>query len=223
MDQLASLTYTPIDIDSLGKRKTNKKLFIILGAIILILLIGSIGFLSLQSHKARASNIITPTTKPTETPSASPSATTSPTSKPSPKITSALDSPTPTETPTPTPTSGPVVTPIPPDTEPPQTHIYYPDENGQLTFETNGQVCATATIPTDNRSPGNKIQTQYAFDGDEYNNFAFSVAYLCKPTLANGTHVLKYRSKDEAGNVEPEQIRHFIVNIPTNTRSDIDN
>lgn len=129
-------------------------------------------------------------------------------------------SPTPKETIAPTHTAVPLQSPTPtlsPDNEAPRTNIYYPQNGGTITYKMDGKVCAITTAPYDNQTPFGQIQTQYAFDGDDWSAYATGRAYLCKDNLSNGPHSLKVRSKDNAGNVEAEKVISFEVNIPDNS------
>ncbi len=143
-----------------------------------------------------------PTPSPTVTPTKA-----APTSTPIP----ATNTPAPTNSPTPTNTPTPI-----PDTQPPQSRVLYPKNGGELTYKTNGQVCAISEGPLDNVSNWQKIQTRFKFDGDDWAAYETNRLYFCRDPLPNGTHTLKIQSKDEAGNEESEQTISFTVNIEGN-------
>lgn len=189
MDQSTTPAFTPIDINKLSQKKSSKKIYLLIVTALLFLIIGtSIFYLSAQTHKS-VKNVkkVVPTQKLTSSPV---------TIIPTETIPTASDSAA--------------------DTQPPQTNIFYPQDNGTISYKTNGKICAIASEPHDDRTNSNQIQTQYAFDSDSYNTYAKAVVYLCKDVLGNGPHTLKYRSKDEAGNIEAEQTRHFTVAIEGN-------
>lgn len=138
--------------------------------------------------------------------------------------------PTPTLKPTitPTPTSAPAgqspqggatATPTPSqlqDSEAPTTNIYYPQNDGELSYKIDGKVCIVALAPSDNVSHHSEIVTRYAFDGNSMSDYASGRAYMCTDSLSNGSHSFKYQSKDKAGNEESEKSINFTVNIPEN-------
>ncbi|CAN5195592.1 hypothetical protein BH09PAT2_BH09PAT2_05010 [soil metagenome] len=146
----------------------------------------------------------TPTSAVTNTPTPTPSAKTTPTATNTPVPQQATSAPTQTSAPTPA------------DTQPPHTVVNYPSNGGEITYKTDGKVCAIMGAPFDNQSPHNEISTAYRFDGDSWSSFEFEKAYSCKDSLPNGSHTLSVQSKDKAGNTESEQIISFTVTIENN-------
>lgn len=104
----------------------------------------------------------------------------------------------------------------PTDTVPPTTNIYYPSQNGTITYKIDGKICAIASPPNDNVNNSNEIETEYKFDDTGWSGYATVRAYLCVDALSNGQHTLTYHSKDKAGNVETTKTIQFTVNIPGN-------
>lgn len=102
-----------------------------------------------------------------------------------------------------------------PDTMPPNTNIYYPQNNGSITYKIDGKVCAIATQPNDDQGPAG-IETEYKFDDGSWSGYAGGRGYLCADSLPNGSHTLSYHSKDKSGNVEATKTIGFTVNIPGN-------
>jgi hypothetical protein len=99
-----------------------------------------------------------------------------------------------------------------PDTNPPQTNIFYPLPNGTITYKTDGKVCASMSEPIDNAG-SQGVETQYKFDNGGWQK---GIGYLCTESLSNGPHSLSFFSKDKAGNVEAVRTINFTVNIPGN-------
>jgi hypothetical protein len=200
--------------------KSNKKIIGIVAGIFVLLVVFFAVLLSQKSQKKESENMPTPTMLPSETPSPSPSIT--PEAKKlvitnTPTPTKVIATLTPTQIPTPTVTPTPT---IPPDTEPPHTNIYYPQNGGEMsyTYPDKGGYCVVANAPTDNRDRWQQIQTQFHFDSEPYSPYATERAFMCVPFLPNGSHTFTYRSKDSSGNVEAEQTISFTVNIPSPTQ-----
>lgn len=200
--------------------KSNKKIIGIVSGILVLLMIFVAVLLSQKPQKKDSENVPTPTEILSETPSPSPSITPEAkklviTNTPSPtKVVATL---TPTQTPTPSVTPTPTV---PPDTEPPHTNVYYPQNGGEMTYTypDKGGYCVVANAPTDNRDRWQQIQTQFHFDSESYSPYATERAFMCVSFLPNGPHTFTYRSKDSSGNVEAEQTISFTVNIPSPTQ-----
>lgn len=123
-----------------------------------------------------------------------------------------------TQAPMVTVTSVPTATPTqaPSDTEPPHTNIMFPSNGGEITYKTDGKVCAIQSAPTDNQSSHSDIGLSYKFDNDGWSDFIYNLSYVCKDSLPNGAHTLSVKSKDKAGNVENEKVISFTVNIENN-------
>lgn len=154
---------------------------------------------------AKLLTYVTPTPKYVFIPSLTPTMTLAPT---------ATHTPAPTNTPAPTAT--PTATPLPPDTEPPRTNIYHPQNGGEITGKLDGKICAILHPPSDNQSTYSDIGVSYKFDNDSWSDFKTSTAYLCKDSMPNGAHTLYVKSRDKAGNVEQEQVINFTLNIEGN-------
>ncbi len=167
--------------------------------------------ITIKPKKAQAKLSVTPkvtiTTQITQTPSAAPTA----------KVTSAPQA-TATQAPVATATSAPTAAPtqVPTDTEAPHTNIMYPGNGGEITYKTDGKVCAIQSAPTDNQSPHNDISLSYKFDNEGWSDFISNLSYVCKDSLPNGAHTLSVKSKDKAGNIENENVISFTVNIENN-------
>jgi len=101
------------------------------------------------------------------------------------------------------------------DTQPPFSIVMTPQNEGTITSKTDGRVCAFMSPPSDNVTSPEEIEVFYAFDSDAYASVKNST-YLCKETLPNGPHTLKYKSKDAAGNEEVDKSIVFTVNITGN-------
>ena len=172
---------------------------------------GSEIVITVKPKKAQAKLSVTPkvtiTTQITQTPSAVPTV----------KVTSAPQA-TATQAPAATSTSSPTAAPTqaPADTEAPHTNILYPGNGGEITYKTDGKVCAIQSAPTDNQSPHNDISLSYKFDNDGWSDFISNLSYVCKDSLPNGAHTLSVKSKDKAGNIENEKVISFTVNIENN-------
>ncbi len=167
--------------------------------------------ITVKPKKTQAKLSVTPkvtiTTQITQTPSAAPTA----------KVTSAPQA-TATQAPVATATSAPTAAPTqaPADTEAPHTNIMYPGNGGEITYKTDGKVCAIQSAPTDNQSPHNDISLSYKFDNDGWSDFVSNLSYVCKDSLPNGPHTLSVKSKDKAGNIENEKVISFTVTIENN-------
>ena len=110
----------------------------------------------------------------------------------------------------------PLVTDVPqksPDTTPPITNVFYPQNGGIIDFKTDGKVCAIMGEPTEETKEG--LKTYYKFDGNDWIE-SVGTGYLCADSLPNGPHYLSYYSKDQAGNTEQTRTISFTVNIPGN-------
>lgn len=102
-----------------------------------------------------------------------------------------------------------------PDIEPPNSSMYFPEENGTILEKIDNQVCVTANLPTDNISPSEEIAFWYRFDEEEWQ--AVTKPYnICKEELVNGAHTFQYKSQDMAGNMEEEKTLSFLVQIDGN-------
>jgi len=114
------------------------------------------------------------------------------------------------------PLTTPTSTPTPPDITAPTTNIFYPVNNGSITYKIDGKVCAIALAPTDKDSKLSDIETEFKFDNSEWSGYKSGLGYFCSDVLANGQHAISYHSKDKAGNVEEVKTLNFTVVIAGN-------
>ncbi|HNQ31365.1 MAG TPA: hypothetical protein PKG71_03325 [Candidatus Woesebacteria bacterium] len=210
-------------------RIAGKEPLVILLSILTVITLVIFGITILNAgqakNKANSPAEISPTgtrTTPTKSITEKPTKTATPTLKNQQKSTlnptvSATISPTSAKAPpTITLTSTPQPTPTTVDTQPPTTNITYPQTNGEITYKIDSKVCVIMSAPTDNVSSASEIVTHFAFDSDGYSQVS-GTGYLCRYELLNGSHTLRYKSQDRAGNMEAERTLSFAVNIPDNT------
>lgn len=80
-----------------------------------------------------------------------------------------------------------------------------------MPYKTDDKYCAVANGPEDDVTSYNDIETQFAFDNEPWSEYGKIRAFMCTDHLTKGEHTLRFRSKDQAGNIEEERTIRFTV------------